>query len=101
MPLKGRGNIRKATDELVLSVNNKLKGVYLSGLGQIVKLTPVDEGRARNNWFLSVSSPSGKVTNKTSSSSSSRELKKMPKIILGKKVYFTNNLPYIGVLEYG
>jgi len=25
----------------------------------------------------------------------------MPKIVLNKKIFYTNNLPYIGVLEYG
>ena len=25
----------------------------------------------------------------------------MPRYVLGKKIFFTNNLPYIGILEYG
>ena len=104
MPLLGR---EKVTHELKVGikerVNTNLKGVYLAGLQQIIQSTPADKGRARNNWFLTVGVPSNKTTDIESSagSNSLSQLAKMPKSVLGKRLYFTNNLSYIGVLEYG
>lgn len=101
MPLKGLDNVKKAMNvDIYLQMNNDIKGVYLSGLTNIIKETPVDSGRARNNWFLSVSSPSTKLTS-VSGAASFNQLNKLPKRVLNRKLYFTNNLPYIGTLEYG
>ncbi len=65
--------------------------------------TPDDSGRARNNWFLSVNAPSNKTTTSASvgGGGSLSQAAKMPKDVLNNKIFFTNNLPYIGVLEYG
>ena len=104
MPLLGR---EKVTHELKVGikerVNDNLKGVYLAGLQQVIQSTPADKGRARNNWFLTVGTPSNKTTNSESANgaNSLNQLAKLPKSVLGKKLYFTNNLSYIGVLEYG
>lgn len=51
MPLLGRKNVDSAIDDLYTKTNDNLRGVFLSGLTNIVQETPVDEGRARNNWF--------------------------------------------------
>jgi hypothetical protein len=103
MPLIGRVNLDLAIDDLVDVANDDVRGVYLAGLKNIVQDTPADSGRARNNWFLSVGAPSNKIT--TSSSvggvGSLSQASKMPKDVLNNTIFFTNNLPYIGVLEYG
>ena len=80
-----------------------MRGVYLAGLKNIVQETPADTGRARNNWFLSVTAPSNKTTTSASigGGGSLSQASKMPKRVLGKKIFFTNNLPYAGILEYG
>ena len=101
MPLKGLDNVKKAMNvDIYLQMNNDIKGVYLAGLTNVIKETPVDSGRARNNWFLSVSSPSTKITS-VSGSANFNQLNKLPKRVLNRKLYFTNNLPYITTLEYG
>ena len=103
MPLIGRENVQQAMDQAKANANKDIRGVYFSGLTALIKKTPVDEGRARNNWFLSISSPSGEVTSSKSDSglSSFTQLGNMPLNILNKKILFTNNLPYIETLEYG
>ena len=103
MPLKGLKGVKLAIDKLEQSANDNVRGVYLAGLKNIVQETPADTGRARNNWFLSVGSPSSKTTTSTSigGGASLGQASKVPKNVLGKKIFFTNNLPYIGVLEYG
>ena len=102
MPLIGREKVTKMTEDYYLRVNNNLRGVYFQGLSNIVHGTPVDEGRARNNWFLSIGSPSSSTTtSKAKGFGAIRQLRGMPKGILNKKVFYTNNLPYIETLEYG
>lgn len=103
MPLKGLKGVKLAIDQLEQSANDNVRGVYLAGLKNIVQETPADKGRARNNWFLSVTAPSNKTTTSASigGGASLSQASKMPKRVLGKKIYFTNNLPYIGILEYG
>lgn len=103
MPLIGRDNVKKMIRENKKKRNQDIRGVYFAGLTNVVEGTPVDEGRARNNWFLSVGVPfslSGR-TESASGGGSTRSLNSMPEYVLNKKIFYTNNLPYIGALEYG
>lgn len=78
-------------------LNKNLRGVFLSGLQNIISETPADTGRTRNNWFGSVGVSSGKSTTLTSGNT----IAKLPKWVLGKKLFYTNNMPNILTLEYG
>lgn len=104
MPLLGR---EKVDHELKVGIkdriNTNLKGVYLSGLGNMIKGTPADTGIHRNSWFLKVGVASAATTTSKSKTgaSSIRQLSKMPAVVLGKKLFFTNNAPAINILEYG
>lgn len=104
MPLLGR---EKVNFELEVGIKNRintnLKGVYLSGLGNIIAETPADSGIHRNSWFLTAGVASNETTSSKSSAgtSSLRQLGKMPVNVLGKKLFFTNNAPAINILEYG
>tara|TARA_R110000823_G_scaffold274081_1_gene393047 strand:- start:1459 stop:1905 length:447 start_codon:yes stop_codon:yes gene_type:complete len=104
MPIKGRTKVDKALQQTKAKASDDIRGVYFIGLSAIIKQTPVDEGRARNNWFLTIGMPfsltSGRGASK-SGSSSFRSLQEIPEYVMNKKVYFTNNLPYIETLEYG
>ena len=97
MPLLGLKKTKQAVIDLSKKANINLKGVYLVGLDNIMGATPADTGRARNNWFLTVGSPSSSTT---TVAGGGQEIT-LPKNVLGKKLYFTNNLPYIETLEYG
>lgn len=103
MPLVGRDNVKLAMSNLKQSANDDVRGVYLAGLSNIIKETPADTGRARNNWFLTTKAPSNRTTTSTSAGggNSLSQVGKMPKDVLNNKVFFTNNLPYVGALEYG
>jgi len=105
MPLHGLDNVKKAMRKNKREANKIIKGVYLAGLTDIVSGTPADKGRARNNWFLTVGQPfglstSGRPDNKTGAWSMI-SMASMPKNVLNKKIFFTNNLSYIETLEYG
>lgn len=103
MPLIGRVKLDIAIEKLVNVTNDNLRGVYFAGLANIIQQTPADTGRARNNWFLSVGAPSNKTTSSSSigGGNSLSQAAKMPRDVLNNTIFFTNNLPYIGILEYG
>ena len=102
MPLKGLGNVKLAIGDLKESANDNVRAVYFTGLRAIVEQTPVDEGRARNNWFLTSRQPSTQKRGKNKAGTASlKSVSTMSKNVLNKTFYFTNNLPYIHVLEYG
>jgi len=65
----------------------------------IVKKTPVDTGRARGNWNITVGHD-----DTTSSERKTPQFKspdQMPKVEGDETIYISNNLPYITTLEYG
>jgi hypothetical protein len=103
MPLQGLDSVRAMIAKNKKESNEKLRIIFFKGLRDMIKPTPVDQGRARNNWFLTTGMPSGLVGRDASESGSDSmsSLDSMPKYVLNKKIYFTNNIPYIGMLEYG
>lgn len=98
MALRGVNNLREALDNIDVPINNKLKGIFLQALNNIASGTPVDEGRARSNWFLKVGSPSNETTTQTNGDP---HLDRMPANVIGVRLFYSNNLPYINKLEYG
>ena len=104
MPLKGLGNVKKMIVKSKADINIKLYATFYEGLFETVKETPVDEGRLRNNWFMTEKTPftsSSSRGNDKSGSGSISSLSSMPTDVLNKKLYFTNNMPYILTQEYG
>jgi hypothetical protein len=72
----------------------------------IIKRTPVDEGRARANWFATGQQPSSKVTEKEDDSIDGKDTAKSAEnVVLLLKDWstftLTNNLVYISHLEFG
>lgn len=72
---------------------------------RVVLRTPVDTGRARGNWDVSVNEPSSTFDwekyDKTGSSSITQAAKFVQSVTLDDISYIVNNLPYIGALERG
>lgn len=98
MPLKGKENIRNGVNEILALKESKFRGAMITTFSNIVIETPVDTGRARANWFLTVGQPSTEITNSVTLSG---EADNVPKKPFGKKTFFTNNMPYIETLEFG
>lgn len=99
MPLKGVRQVKDAIQNLTVNANKNIRGIMFQTLANIQIGTPRDTGRAANNWFISVGSPSDKSSDSTSGNKLSIE--DLPKSVFGQKFYYTNNLPYIERLEYG
>tara|TARA_R110000772_G_C13112665_1_gene420922 strand:- start:26 stop:499 length:474 start_codon:yes stop_codon:yes gene_type:complete len=103
MPLKGMDNVKKMIAKNKKDSNIRLHAIFFDGGSEIIKETPTDTGRVRNNWFLTVGMPSGLVGRSESKGGggSLSSLTTIPDYVLNKKIYLTNNMPYIEVLEYG
>lgn len=74
-----------------------VRKVALDLYGRITKKTPVDTGRARANWNLSIGSPDLTVDDDATKIKSAS----LSKGDGEKDIYIANNLPYISALEHG
>lgn len=80
-------------------VDKAARAITIKLFTKVIKRTPVDTGRARGNWQLGYDQmPSGTVSF-TGTPDIKSTLGERP--VAGHVVYLVNNLPYIGVLEYG
>jgi len=72
---------------------------------RVVLGTPVDQGRARGNWFPSLNKPSNAMDMKIQDKSGGQAIAALTSKAMGAKlgdtVWLTNNLPYILPLENG
>ncbi|MFY9345574.1 MAG: HK97 gp10 family phage protein [Planctomycetota bacterium] len=71
-----------------------------------IQNTPVNTGRLRSGWHVTVDTPSGQVPSGVSfGASASAVLKDGEKVIneceFGRGVWIQNNVPYAPVIEYG
>lgn len=66
----------------------------------IAKRTPVDTGRARGNWAVTVKAPNDD-TGTESKMMRHKSADDIPAILGDESAFITNNLPYIKTLEYG
>lgn len=67
----------------------------------IVEKTPVDTGRARGNWHISVGNPDPYTRETKTRTPLPSEYKKVEQAKPEDTIYIQNNLPYIKRLEYG
>ena len=94
-------DIRKLGTVLSEEVHNvselEYKAIAFEIFGEIVKLTPVDSGRARGNWHIGAGNPEYSIGISTSPSQPNYNLdvKGFP------SVYISNGLPYMKELEDG
>lgn len=88
------------TDRQALQVFRK---IALDLDTSVVLDTPVDEGRARGNWFPSINIPSNEMDEEAlgESKSLARIGPTVARAKLGDVIWMTNNLPYIIPLENG
>lgn len=66
---------------------------------QVTISTPVDTGRAREGWFVTVNVPSEEVP--PEGKYSLKPIGKLPDVTVKDRYLITNNVPYIGRLNDG
>lgn len=86
------------------------KKVGIDVFASVVRRTPVDTGRARGNWVVSIGSPSSMISaaldpgdygDDPGSSSAVKADAALADFQIGASIYIMNNLPYIKRLEDG
>lgn len=107
-------DVTKLMDSSKVKVEKVVRRLTLSLFSRCIMMSPVDTGRFRANWQLSIGTPAytevdafdkGPVTQDGSGASKTKEAVKQrvmtDKEAFGGKVYLINSLPYAGFLEYG
>jgi len=108
MSIKGAGlfsklvnDFAKEVPELAVQVTNK---ACLDLFTNVVMDTPVDTGRARGNWQISIGNSTGSQLNVEDKDGGATINKATSELLTDKTtapVFIQNNLPYIKKLEYG
>jgi len=81
----------------------QVRGTLFALTSRVIKETPVDTGRLRNNWQSSIGRPirSEKAGVDRSGAGAINEAAAVAnKMELGNVFYFTNNLPYAARIEF-
>jgi hypothetical protein len=95
-------DMKRFADLTKANMEKQVRGVTLALFKSIIIGTPVDTGRARGNWQTSIGQPiTGTVTRLDPSGSAAVDEAKANIGPLGGITWLSNNLPYIGTLEYG
>ena len=84
------------TQRIHQRIDTKVRSATIGVFSSVIRMTPVDTGRAKGNWQCTIGSPATgeAMTNEMTM------IATVPQHA-GAKVYLTNNLPYIQKLEYG
>jgi hypothetical protein len=94
--------IRRFTEHTKREINRDVRAVQLALFSSIIRGTPVDSGRARGNWQTSIGTPvEGTVERLDQRGTQAIAEVRNNMGEAGQVTWLTNNLPYIGKLEYG
>lgn len=94
--------IFKDNKNITLAQSNRaLRATVVKNWGDVIKSTPVDEGRARGGWQVTQGSPASSSDSASKTKGPAFVLSKTNNEMFGKKWFLTNNLPYILKLEFG
>ncbi|HML75425.1 MAG TPA: hypothetical protein PKB02_13130 [Anaerohalosphaeraceae bacterium] len=109
---KMQASLKKFNSEIRDFVKNKMpaevvrvqKSLVLQALRSIVSMTPVDTGRARGNWLVTIGGPavaSIDALDKIGQDTINKGLAQIANLPPYQVVWISNNVDYIEFLEYG
>ena len=90
--------------DLEEDVNAEVRAVGLNLLRGLIRLTPVDTGRAKGNWFVSIANPNREISNDRRQATAFSDGAINIALARGRAyptVTLSNNLPYIERLNDG
>ena len=96
-------DVAKFARKVNARMDQVVRKVVIDMTADIVRMTPVDTGHARSNYFWGVQRVSAvdPTQDKRGGASITRAAEFSMGLRAGGVVYLTNNLPYIMALEYG
>jgi hypothetical protein len=108
MAVTGIDGLNKALADLVVKTEEELvivqSAVCLQILSGVVYLTPVDTGRLRANWQLTIGEPAAgvlEVTDPTGATTVARESVKVTHLTPFQVAWISNNVEYCAYIENG
>ena len=97
-------DVSKFVEKAKKNPEKVMRQVSIKLFSAIIKATPVDTGRARNNWFASGNTPSQEITT-YGAPQGTATIQRVTAVINTATDWheftLTNNLPYAQRLEYG
>lgn len=90
--------------DLEEDINAEVRAVALNLLRGLIRLTPVDTGRAKGNWFVSIANPNREINGERRQAQAFSEGQVNIALARGRaypEVTLSNNLPYIERLNDG
>lgn len=96
-------DLLKFTKQHDIDLDLALTKISLELFSRVALKTPVDTGRARASWNISVGEIDTSVQDEGHYGEKDyiEEMASAPRITVEKKTYITNSLPYISALEHG
>jgi hypothetical protein len=97
-------DLNKFQRKTVNKMDQVVRKVALELFTRIIYKTPVDTGRARSNWQVSIGTPASgtvEIDDKSGNATVSQATAKSAGFKAGDTIYLANNLPYIRRLEEG
>ena len=103
--MKGMAEIEKMNEAYKLQIKKAMKVGIVEALRQVTISTPVDTGRARWGWFLTIKVPSSEVPPEGKYKRPTIKEKKQPidnlNFTVSDTLYLTNNVSYVPKLNNG
>lgn len=90
-------NLKRFTDKTELELDRVVRKIAFDVDRRVTKKTPVDTGRARANWNVSV----GEIDTSIQLDTFSKKVTNLGRGDGENPIYITNSLPYIFSLEHG
>lgn len=98
-------DLNRFTVKVTEASEEKIRGNLLSFTKLVIEQTPVDTGRLRGNWQSSINQAKlSQITRQQkglSGAAVNEAQKTLSQFELGDIFFFTNNLPYARVVEFG
>ena len=98
-------DLNRFTVKVTEASEEKIRGNLLSFTKLVIEQTPVDTGRLRGNWQSSINQAKLSQITRQQKGLSGAALNEAQKTLsefeLGDIFFFTNNLPYARVVEFG
>lgn len=96
-------DVEKWSKAVNATIDQTIRAAALEVGTEIIRGTPVDTGRARNNWITTAGSPDSGTTRSASKNGAAaiNNLKLTVGDFDGDVLWMSNNLKYVTYLEYG
>lgn len=98
------GDIRRVSRMMRNQVDDFLRALTLETDRRLVLRTPVDKGRARGNWNITMGAPDFSTTdrvNKAGIPATPGHVKALLGSNIRRSIFIVNGLPYVPRLEFG